>query len=212
MPKQRDVRFLTFEELLERFFEEPGAEEELIRRYNTRAAVLATDFTSMIRRTDAEGIGYTLALARAAERAMQPAITAHGGEIIKRVADTFMAVFKTAPAALEAAVEAVAAMDDFNRTRTGTIGDGSRRDPIRPCVGLGWGEILVIPGIDLYGEEANRAFVLGEDVAEGNEILATTRFVEVIGAELPPGVSMPRAAAEREETAGFSFHVVDRGG
>lgn len=202
-----NVRFRTFDDLIDAFFDDPEVEAELLRRYETRAAVLVTDFTSMVRRTDAEGIAYALALARAAERAMEPAITAHGGEIVKRVADTFMAVFKTAPGALSAALDSAAAMREFNKDRTGHIGDGSRNDPIHPCIGLGWGDILVIPGTDIYGEEANRAFVLGEDVAAGREILATTRFVEVLS-PLPQGVGSHRAPEEREAECGFAFHIL----
>src|SRR6185503_16557513 len=145
-------RFLSFDDLLDAFFQDAAAESELRRRYATRAAVLVVDFDGMVRRTDAEGIGYALALARAAEREMRPAIEARSGQVVKRVADTFIAVLPNPAAALDAALGAMRA---FNASRTGAIGDHSRNDPIRPCMGLGYGDVLVIPGTDVYGEEAN---------------------------------------------------------
>jgi adenylate cyclase len=200
-------RFLPFDELLDAFFSNPDAEVELQRRYATRAAVLVADFDGMVRRTDAEGIGYALALARAAEREMRPAIEARGGQIVKRVADTFIAVLASPADAIAAALEALSAMHAFNRRRTGAVGDRSRNEPIRPCMGLGYGEVLVIPATDVYGEEANRAFVLGEDIAHGNELLITARFFESLG-ELPVGVTVQRASGELEKDAGFGYHIV----
>jgi len=200
-------RFLSFDDLLDAFFQDAAAESELQRRYATRAAVLVVDFDGMVRRTDAEGIGYALALSRAAERAMRPAIEARGGQVVKRIADTFIAVLPDPVSALAAALESIGAMRAFNASRTGVIGDGSRNDAIRPCMGLGYGDLLVIPGADVYGEEANRAFVLGEDVAHGGELLVTTQFLEALG-ELPDGIGAQHAPHERESDVGFAWHVV----
>lgn len=201
------VGFLTFPELIEQFFELPEAEAELQRRYAMPAAIMVVDFTSMVKRTNAEGIVYALALARAAESVMRPAIAQRQGEIIKRVADTFFAVFKTPEDALQAALDGLIAMRDFNTTRTGTLGDGQRNDPIWPCVGLGFGQTLVIPGHDLYGHEVNHAFVLGEDVAHANELLCTPPFLQALGT-LPPGIGAHRAPASREAELGIPFHVL----
>jgi adenylate cyclase len=161
----------------------------------------------MVRRTDAEGIAYALALARAAERAMRPDIEARAGQVVKRVADTFIAVLPDPVSALAAALSSLRAMRMFNASRTGAIGDRSRNDPIRPCMGLGYGDLLVIPGADVYGEEANRAFVLGEDVADGGELLVTSQFLEALG-RLPDGIGAQNAPHERESDVGFAWHVV----
>lgn len=200
------LAFLTFEDLIEQFFDRPEAEEELLRRYDTQAAILVVDFTDMVKRTDAEGIVYALALARAAERALQPAVQIHNGEVVKRVADTFFAVFKTPESALFAALDGMARMEAFNIARTGVVGDGSRNDPIHACVGLGFGRTLVVPGQDMYGEEVNRAFVLGEDVAEAQELLASSAFLA--NCRLPEGVGAHAAAADRVQECGFEFHVI----
>ena len=168
---------------------------------------MVVDYTSMVRRTDAEGIVYALALAKAAELAMRPAVLGQDGEIVKHVADTFFAVFKAPGPALAAALDGIAAMRAFNEGRTGHIGDGSRNEPIWPCIGLGFGDTLVVPGEDMYGDEVNRAFVLGEDTAERNEILCSLAFLDALDG-LPEGVGAHRAPADREEATGFSFHVL----
>lgn len=203
-----DPHFLTLDQLLDRALTDPAIEAELLRRYGRDVGVLVVDFTGMVHRTDHEGIIYALALARKAEATMRPAVSAHGGEVVKRVADSFFAVFPSAAAALAAALDGAAALAAFNADRTGQVGDGTRSDPIHPCVGLGFGPTLVIPGDNLYGAEVNRAFVLGEDTAKAREVLATTAFLEALGAP-PEGVGVHRAPADRIAALGFDFHVVD---
>ena len=100
--------------------------------------------------------------------------------------------------ALRAALGAMRDLDAHNH---------GRHDHIRACIGLGWGEVLLVPGEDIYGPEVNRAFVLGEDVAKGGELLVTAAFLEALGG-LPDGVGAHRGPGEREQEAGFAFHVV----
>ena len=73
--------------------------------------------------------------------------------------------------------------------------------------GCAFGASLVLPGQDLYGEEVNRAFVLGEDTARASEVLVTDAFLEALGAP-PSGVGVHRAAGDRIADVGFPFHVV----
>jgi class 3 adenylate cyclase len=202
-----DLSFLTFDELLEQYFSRAGVEQELQRRYAARVAVLVSDFTEMAARTDAHGIGYALALAAAAEHAMRPALARRGGSVVKQVADTFFAVFDTPAAALLAALDAKAALARFNLGRTGHVGHAGRNEPIHACIGLGYGDALVVPGRDLFGGEVNRAFILGEDIAKGDELLCTQAFHAALGTP-PPGIGTHRAPGDREADAGFPFHVL----
>ena len=202
-----DPSFLTFDALLREAYVRPEAGEEIRRRYETRAAILVSDFTGMVKRTDADGIIYALSLARHVEDLMASAFSAEDGQIVKAVADTIFVVFRDPGAALRAALEAQARVHRFNHGRTGRYGDGTRSDPIHACMGLGFGDALVIPGQNLYGPEVNRAFVLGEDVAEGEEVLVTEAFLAAHG-PLPEGVGSFIAPAERRTHAGFPFHVV----
>jgi|ETNmetMinimDraft_13_1059891.scaffolds.fasta_scaffold82339_1 class 3 adenylate cyclase len=202
-----DLRHQTFEELLHAAHESPAAGAEIERRYRSESAILVVEFTAMVRRTDAYGIVYALSLARAAERAYEPVVRIHNGEFIKSVADSFFAVFSRPEDALAAALNGTKRLGFFNQARTGTLTDGSRNDPILPCTGLGFGETLVIPGQDIYGSEVNRAFVLGEDVAEGNEILCSVDFMNAICTP-PAGVGMHDAPSDRADNAGFPFCII----
>ena len=49
--------------------------------------------------------------------------------------------------------------------------------------------------------------MLGEDVADGGELLVTTQFLEALG-ELPDGIGTQNAPHERESDVGFAWHVV----
>ena len=202
-----DPHFLTLDQLLDRALTDPAIERELLRRYRRDVAILVVDFTGMVHRTDHDGIVYALALARAAEACMRPHVGQHAGEVVKRVADSFFAVFPTAGQALAASLDACASLAAFNAERGGRIGDGSRSDPIHPCLGLGFGPTLVIPGDNLYGAEVNRAFVLGEDTAEAGEILCTQAFVDALGTP-PVGVGAHRAPRDRSDAIGFPFLIV----
>jgi len=202
-----EPHFLTLDQLLDRALSEPSVEAELLRRYSRDVAILVVDFTGMVHRTDHEGIVYALALARAAEARIRPFVERHGGEVVKRVADSFFAVFPTATDALAAALDGCASLAAFNAERTGRIGDGSRTDPIHPCLGLGYGPTLVVPGDDLYGAEVNRAFVLGEDTAEAGEILCSRAFIDALGAP-PVGVGAHQAPRDRTDPVGFAFYAL----
>ena len=204
MPKET---FLSFDDLISQCLDNPEAESEVERRYRQDAATLVVDYTDMVKRTDAHGIVYALALARRAQEVMEPAVTGNGGEIIKRVADTWFAVFSSPNEALSAILEANALMASFNASRTGQVTDSERNDAIFPCAGLGFGSTLVLPRVDLYGEEVNRAFVLGEDVATANEILITPAFLRAVG-DLPAGIGAHRAPPDRLKEAGFEFLVL----
>ncbi len=201
-----ELSFLTFDQLLEVYFTRPGVEEELERRHGTVAAVLVTDFTQMVARTNAHGIGYALALAAAAQRAMAPALAEYGGVHVKQVADTSFVLFDAPVRALYAALDAQRALARFEVPPPAT-GRSHHDAPFRGCMGIGFGPALVLPGRDVFGAEVNRAFVLGEDVGKGGEVLVTEAFLRALG-EPPAGVGAFRGPADREAEAGFPFHVL----
>lgn len=194
-----DLRLLNFLALVDRSRTDPRALDELEARYRTDAAVLVIDFTGMVHRSDTLGIIPALAEARAAAAAVQPAIALHGGQTIKLVADTLFAVFGTPQAALFAAFEAQVRMARLNRDRPD--------DPIEPCAGIGYGPCYLMPGEDVYGAEVNRAFVLGEDVAGGNQILITPALREAL-VEVPQGVGLHAANNDLAHRVGFHFFEV----
>lgn len=196
----------AFFALIDQVLHDPAAEAELQARFAQTVVTLVLDFTAMVRRTDAQGIATALAVARAATRAVLPELTGRGGQPVKSVADTIFCTFPTPQLALEAAFAAGRAATAFNADRAPGA-DPDSVHHIHPCVGLGYGHALVIPGVDLYGAETNRAFVLGEDVAGAHEVLCTAAFLQALG-PLPDGVGAFAAPAARATDAGFPFSVL----
>lgn len=188
-----DLAFLEFDALVARAVSDPSAALEAQRRFGTRAAILVVDFTGMVTRTDARGIIYALGRAMQAQAAM-----GLSGTRVKRVADTLFLLYPTPAAAL---LDALA-----GQTRLAAAEVGSD-DPIGACMGLGFGDCLLIPAVDVFGAEVNRAFVLGEDVARGGEVLITDAFLSEAGS-LPAGIGAFRENDDRLKEAGFGFHTV----
>ena len=202
-----DLPLLSFDQLLEVYFDRPGVEAELARRHGATLAVLVVDFTGMVARTHAHGIGHALALAAAAQRAVAPVAADQGGALVKQVADTSFYVFDAPRSALLAALDAQRALAAFAADHPAARGHGHAHGPLRGCMGLGFGPCLFLSGRDAFGEEVNRAFVLGEDVARGGEVLATDAFLAALG-PLPEGVGAFRGPADRAQEAGFPFQVL----
>ena len=49
----------------------------------------------------------------------------------------------------------------------------SEEEKVLLCVGLGYGKVLRIGDMDVFGQEVNAASKLGEDTAKAGEILTT---------------------------------------
>jgi class 3 adenylate cyclase len=203
----RDLQLLTFDQLLEVYFDQPGVEAELARRHGATLAVLVVDFTGMVARTNAHGIGHALALAAAARRAIGPCAECAGGALVKEVADTSFYAFESPKAAVIAALDGQRALATFAQEHPAARGHGHAHGALQGCMGLGYGPCLLLPGRDLFGPEVNRAFVLGEDVARPGEVLSTDALLHALGAP-PEGVGVFRGPLEREQAAGFPFHVL----
>lgn len=91
------------------------------------------------------------------------AIAAHGGTLVKAEADNLLGVFDGPDAAIKAAVDLQRRMAKRNAGR-------DSHDQIQILVGLAQGKLLLFEG-DMWGEPVNSASKLGEDIAEGGEIL-----------------------------------------
>ncbi len=104
-----------------------------------------------------------LELLRDVGLAMEPPVSAHGGEVVKRLGDGMMAVFDEPPDALAALREACA--------RVGEV----EVDGYRPCfrAGLHVGRPRRLGG-DYLGVDVNVAARVAEE-AEGNEVLVSDR-------------------------------------
>lgn len=129
-------------------------------------AVVFTDLVGFSKRTREFGILHFLTLIHEKSRLLGPLVEQGGGRILKEEADSWLLLFRSPVRAVETMRECQRACEEHNRGR-------AKEDRVELCVGIGWGTVLRIGDADVWGEEVNSASRLGEDTAEGGEILLT---------------------------------------
>lgn len=157
----------------------PGAD---VRRIDERIwnlfgedwAVMFTDLTGFSRRVAEFGIIHFLQVIHEQNRVLLPIIANHDGILIKQEADSFLVVFRRSQSAVTCAVDMQRACQMVSRERR-------PEDQLLLCVGIGFGRILRIADVDVFGSEVNAASKLGEDTAESDQILVTDAVRETAG-------------------------------
>ena len=81
-------------------------------------------------------------------------------------------IFRNPDKAVQAAVAMQRQLLHYNTDKTD-------EEKVLLCVGLGYGPVLRIGDIDVFGHEVNSASKLGEDTAKAYEILVTPAVREV---------------------------------
>lgn len=151
-------------------------------------AILILDMSGFTRSTQQRGIIAFLLRIHKMRRICTPAVAEAGGLIIKVEADNLYALFDDAPAALAAARDMLARLDAANSL-------AAEDAQLYAAIGIGYGSLLNIDDADVYGDEMNLACKLGEDIAEGGQILLTP------AARARPGME---SAPVREEAVNIS--------
>jgi adenylate cyclase len=157
----------------------PGAD---VRRIDERIwdlfgedwAVMFTDLTGFSRRVVEFGIIHFLQVIYEQNRVLLPIVADHDGILIKQEADSFLIVFRRPHSAITCALAMQRACRELSQDRR-------PEDQLLLCVGIGFGRILRIADVDVFGAEVNAASKLGEDVAKSNEILVTDAVREAAG-------------------------------
>jgi class 3 adenylate cyclase len=129
-------------------------------------AIMFTDLSGFSRSTAKFGIIHFLQIIFEQKRLLLPIVAQHDGILIKTEADSFLIIFRRADEAVRCAVEMQHACQKLNQRRL-------PEEQVLLCVGLGYGRILRIGDVDVFGAEVNAASKLGEDTAKTNEILVT---------------------------------------
>ncbi|HAB18143.1 MAG TPA: adenylate/guanylate cyclase domain-containing protein [Verrucomicrobiota bacterium] len=129
-------------------------------------AVMFTDLSGFSRQVARFGIIHFLQIIHEQKRLLLPVVAAHDGILIKIEADSFLIIFRRAATAVECAIAMQRACQKLNQRRL-------PEEQVLLCVGIGYGRILRIGDIDVFGAEVNAASKLGEDTAKSNEILIT---------------------------------------
>lgn len=150
----------------------PAIEQLILSIFQHRRAVLALDmsgFTLTVRR---EGILSYLCQVRRMQKLTLPIVATHLGEVVKCEADNLLAVFDDPVQAVAAAVAMVLATQAESD-------DGGPK--LSFSIGIDYGELLLLSGVDCFGDPVNLAHKLGEDIARAGEVLITQRVREALG-------------------------------
>jgi adenylate cyclase len=136
-----------------------------------KLAILFTDLVEFSDFALEAGDEGALDLLREVGEAIEPPVSAHGGEVVKRLGDGMMAVFPEPQAALEAVVEA--------RERLTEVCADGYQPRIRAGMHLGQPRKL---GGDYLGVDVNIAARVAEE-ARGDELLVSDRALSALDAD-----------------------------
>jgi adenylate cyclase len=150
-------------------------------------AVMFTDLSGFSRQVEKFGILHFLQIILEHKELLTPIIRRHDGILMKIEADSLIVIFRRTGSAVRCAVEMQRSLEAFNQSRR-------PETEVLLCVGIGYGEMLRIGDIDVFGREVNAASKLGEDTAKAREILMTKAAVESAGGI--DGVTFERIDAE----------------
>lgn len=165
---RRPKEFLR--ELLDLRNEHPEREREIDRKiqdtFECERAAFILDMSGFSRTVITHGIIHYLAMIRRMVNVALPAITDNHGAVVKQEADNIFAVFGSPDDAVRAAQDVIRGLTALNTVLP------DEKD-IFVSIGIGYGDILLIPGEDYFGNELNLAAKLGEDIAEKGDVLLT---------------------------------------
>ena len=170
-----DHRMASFAELIDQLAdcsspsESLELEDQLRSTFERECALLALDMSGYSVSVRRGGILPHLCRIRCMQRLVAPIVTAHGGEVIRQIADNIMAVFAEPAAAIHAAV----AMNKAVAVPSVCGDEPGKNSPLEVGIGIDYGRMFVVPGEDCFGDPVNIAYKLGEDVARAGEILIT---------------------------------------
>ncbi|WP_068874564.1 MULTISPECIES: adenylate/guanylate cyclase domain-containing protein [unclassified Phenylobacterium] len=187
-------------ELLSQIIDHPELRVEISetieREFTQRRAVLVLDMSGFSRTTQVHGVVSFLLMIHQMRLLAVPTIEACGGTLVKAEADNLYCLFEDVDQAVAAAREIMRQLNTVN-----VLLPATRR--LYASIGVGFGDILVLGGHDLFGDEVNLTSKLGEDVAQGGMILLT----EAARAELP---EMVKTTQERASISGLAltYHAV----
>jgi adenylate cyclase len=151
-------------------------------------AVMFTDLSGFSRGVEAFGIIHFLQIIHESYQLFLPCIDRHHGTLLKTEGDSLLVIFPRADDALAAAVAMQAATVSYNKNIL-------PEEQVLLCVGLGFGPMLKIGDVDIYGAQVNAASKLGEDTAQSGEILCTGEFKVEVESEAPTTVGFTSIGA-----------------
>ena len=152
--------------------ERARVEAEIWDAFGVEQAILVLDMSQFSLSVRRDGILPYLGHIRRMQRLMAPVVEAHGGRVVKFVADNLFATFADAG---DAALAAVAMQQSLVRQPAG----------FAVAIGIDHGRFLLLPEGDAWGDTINVACKLGEDLARAGEILMTEAARNALPADFP---------------------------
>lgn len=152
-------------------------EAEAYKKFGKNLALVCMDSTGFSRTVKKRGIVYYLSLiAKMREIASACAEECHAISY-RSYADNFFAEFGNVSEALQMSL---LASQEIRKANLRLSDD----EPYQLCTGIGYGHVLFAEKDGPFGDQMNLASKLGEDTAEGEEILLTPEALEQLPATL----------------------------
>ncbi len=152
--------------------------QEIIDRFAVHGAVFISDMASFSATSRKRGVCHFLKLIHRARQIIAPIVDANRGKLLKCDADNCYAFFETTDDALRASFAVNAALYASNE-------EFPLEEHIYLSIGIDYGRVLLIGGMDFYGDPVNTASKLGEDLAVRAETLVTMRALEGSDFKIP---------------------------
>jgi len=147
---------------------------EIERDFQQTVAILIMDSCGFSRTVREHGIIHYLSLLERLWRVVGPLVTEHGGRPLRHDGDNLFAVFPDVRSALGCAKTIHEYVEIANNPLPAA-------EEIYVALGIGYGPVLLVGENDAWGDEMNLACKLGEDLAEGGEVLLTAAAREALG-------------------------------
>lgn len=141
-------------------------ESETYDKFGQNLAVLCMDSTGFSRTVKKRGIVYYLSLIAKMRTIVTRAVEEFSALSHRGYADNYFAEFSTVHDAFCATLRA---NEEIRKAKLMLTKD----EPYRVCSGIGYGHVLFSHREGPFGDQMNLASKLGEDTAEGEEILLT---------------------------------------
>ena len=146
---------------------------QIWRLFGEQWAILYTDLVGFSRKVERFGIVHFLQIIYQSRQMFEPIAARFDGQVLKEEGDSLLMIFRDPVAALQAALAMHQASENFSRGKL-------EENRVELCVGLGWGQVLKIDDVDVFGSEVNSACKLGEDRAKKGETLTTDAFAQAV--------------------------------
>lgn len=143
----------------------------IVDKFSVGGTVFISDMASFSSTSRKRGVCHFLKLIHRARLVIAPIVAANNGKLIKCEADNCYAFFETPDEAIKASFDINAALFKSNRAF-------ELDEHIFLSVGIDYGRVLLIDGLDFFGDAVNTASKLGEDLAIHAETLVTKRALE----------------------------------